>query len=227
MGRSEPPKALEMTSRMVGADCVTKMVWRREASSKTTSVPFWRTGQCYGVPTAAQLRVAQLMAATRTDETHKGRGRQVCGLDQLRHGAPDVDPVALLVLAALQAVCSPCLRGNEGAEHGGLEEGANSHRDTHYLLTTLLTRSTTTVRRPGGGRWERGCLSRVLRRSHKENAKRNTKSLVPGRTAHLYMMQEPTWRTEPIFPPGRRRRGRQCGKANLAGGFADMQHQAN
>lgn len=31
IGRSVAPKALEMTRRMVGADCVRKMVWRRVA----------------------------------------------------------------------------------------------------------------------------------------------------------------------------------------------------
>lgn len=40
MGRSEPPKALDITSRMVGADCVRKMVCRRVASWKTTSDSF-------------------------------------------------------------------------------------------------------------------------------------------------------------------------------------------
>lgn len=40
MGRSDPPKALEMTSRIVGAGCVTKMVCLMVAFSKTTPVPF-------------------------------------------------------------------------------------------------------------------------------------------------------------------------------------------
>lgn len=32
MGRSEPPKAFEMTRRILGADCVRKIVWRSVAS---------------------------------------------------------------------------------------------------------------------------------------------------------------------------------------------------
>lgn len=40
MGRSDPPKALEMTRRIVEADWVTKIVWRMVVSWKTTPVPF-------------------------------------------------------------------------------------------------------------------------------------------------------------------------------------------
>lgn len=40
MGRSVPPKALETTMRMVGADWVRNMVWRRVASWNTTPVWF-------------------------------------------------------------------------------------------------------------------------------------------------------------------------------------------
>lgn len=41
MGRSEPPKAFEMTRRILGADCVRKIVWRSVASWKTTPVAFY------------------------------------------------------------------------------------------------------------------------------------------------------------------------------------------
>lgn len=39
IGRSDAPNALEMTSRIVGADCVMKIVCRRVAFSKTS--PDW------------------------------------------------------------------------------------------------------------------------------------------------------------------------------------------
>ncbi|KAL1840046.1 hypothetical protein VTK73DRAFT_3860 [Phialemonium thermophilum] len=170
MGRSLPPKVLEIWTRMRSPPMDMCRVWRRVASRNMELPPF-----CCSRPTSAQSRPGSRVA-------YEGRRRQVALLDFLRHGGPGGHPV---VVVLGEASC-PIGRGDSGSQDGENEkheqprtgipaaaaaagasaaprEGASNHPDplsSHLRIQVDVSRSdtdkdakTTELTIAVGGKW--------------------------------------------------------------------------